>query len=193
MRVITGLARGHKLMTPEGVNTRPTTDRIKETLFNILAPYVMDSDFLDLFSGSGAIGIEALSRGARKAVFVEKDPKALAALKWNLSHTKLEQKAEVRPGNVQRVLEEPGREGAQFELIYLDPPYHEGYYEPVLRQIKEEKLLKKGGFIVAEQKGHTSIAPVEGLRIFRVKDCKNTILSFLALEEWIDNTSDLPW
>ena len=138
MRVITGLARGHKLMTPEGVNTRPTTDRIKETLFNILAPYVMDSDFLDLFSGSGAIGIEALSRGARKAVFVEKDPKALAALKWNLSHTKLEQKAEVRSGNVHRVLEELGRDGAQFDLIYLDPPYHEGYYEPVLRQIMQQ-------------------------------------------------------
>ncbi len=93
MRVIAGSARRLQLKTLDGIDTRPTTDRIKETLFNMIAPYIYDCMFLDLFSGSGGIGIEALSRGAREAVFVEKNPKAMACIKENLKFTKLENKA----------------------------------------------------------------------------------------------------
>ena len=93
MRVIAGSARRLQLKTLDGIDTRPTTDRIKETLFNMIAPYIYDCMFLDLFSGSGGIGIEALSRGAREAVFVEKNPKAMACIKENLKFTRLENKA----------------------------------------------------------------------------------------------------
>ena len=92
MRVIAGTAKRLQLKTLDGMDTRPTTDRIKETLFNMIAPSVFGSVFLDLFSGSGGIGIEALSRGAREAVFVEKNPKAMACIKENLKHTKLVEK-----------------------------------------------------------------------------------------------------
>ena len=93
MRVIAGKARSLRLKTIEGMNTRPTTDRIKETLFNMIQPSIADSRFLDLFAGSGGIGIEALSRGAREAVFVENNPKAMMCVKDNLKFTKLEGKA----------------------------------------------------------------------------------------------------
>ena len=92
MRVIAGSARRTQLKTLEGMDTRPTTDRIKETLFNMIAPYLYDSIFLDLFAGSGGIGIEALSRGAMEAVFVEKNPKAMACVKENLQKTHFERK-----------------------------------------------------------------------------------------------------
>ena len=93
MRVIAGSARSLKLKTLEGLDTRPTTDRIKETLFNIIGPTIYDSIFLDLFSGSGGIGIEALSRGAREAVFVENNPKAMRCIKDNLAFTRLGSRA----------------------------------------------------------------------------------------------------
>ena len=96
MRVIAGSAKSLRLKTLEGMGTRPTTDRIKETLFNIISPSIYDSIFLDLFSGSGGIGIEALSRGAREAVFVENNPKSMACIKENLKFTRLETKAAVR-------------------------------------------------------------------------------------------------
>lgn len=92
MRVIAGSARSLKLKTLEGIDTRPTTDRIKETLFNMIAPYLYDCEFLDLFAGSGGIGIEALSRGAKEAVFVEKNLKAMECIKENLKFTRLEKK-----------------------------------------------------------------------------------------------------
>ena len=93
MRVIAGSAKRLQLKTLDGMETRPTTDRIKETLFNMISPYIYDSIFLDLFSGSGGIGIEALSRGAKEAVFVEKNPRAMECIKENLKYTKLDKKA----------------------------------------------------------------------------------------------------
>ena len=104
MRVIAGSARHLKLKTIEGMGTRPTTDRIKETLFNMLSFYVEDSRFLDLFSGSGGIGIEALSRGAKQAVFVEQNKKAVACIKENLMHTHLNDKAVVMSKDVMTAL-----------------------------------------------------------------------------------------
>ena len=104
MRVIAGSARHLKLKTIEGMGTRPTTDRIKETLFNMLSFYVEDSRFLDLFSGSGGIGIEALSRGAKQAVFVEQNKKAVACIKENLTHTHLNDKAVVMSKDVMTAL-----------------------------------------------------------------------------------------
>ena len=104
MRVIAGSARSLKLKTLEGIDTRPTTDRIKETLFNMIAPYLYDCEFLDLFAGSGGIGIEALSRGAKEAVFVEQNKKAVACIKENLTHTHLSDKAVVMSKDVMTAL-----------------------------------------------------------------------------------------
>src|SRR5690606_30081935 len=118
MRVIGGRCRGMRLQSVPGTTTRPTADRGKESRFNILAPWLADARVLDLFAGTGALGIEALSRGAREAVFVERDPKALRVLRANLRHTKLEELAEVRAGDVARELIRLGRQGRSFDLVF---------------------------------------------------------------------------
>ena len=123
MRVIAGSARHLKLKTIEGMGTRPTTDRIKETLFNMLSFYVEESRFLDLFSGSGGIGIEALSRGASQAVFVEQNRKAAACIEENLNHTHLGEKAVVMSKDVMTALRILEDKKQAFDYIFMDPPY----------------------------------------------------------------------
>lgn len=149
MRVIAGSARRLQLKTLEGIETRPTTDRIKETLFNMLAPYLYDCIFLDLFAGSGGIGIEALSRGAMEAVFVEKNPKAMQCVKENLSHTRLERKGMTMTMDVMTALYKLEGE-KQFDYIFMDPPYGQELERRVLTYLSESKLLAPEGVIIVE-------------------------------------------
>lgn len=123
MRVIAGLAKGHKLAAPVGDTTRPPLDRQKEALFSILGDVVVDARVLDLFAGSASIGIEALSRGAENAVFVDVSADAAAAANANLAHTKLADKARVTRENVVTFLEREAVLGAVYDLIFLDPPF----------------------------------------------------------------------
>ena len=122
MRVIAGKARSLRLKTIEGMDTRPTTDRIKETLFNMLQPYLADCRFLDLFAGSGAIGIEALSRGAACCVFVESSPKAAGCIRDNLRFTHLDGQARVMTEDVLTAIRQLDGE-KPFDCIFMDPPY----------------------------------------------------------------------
>ncbi len=124
MRVIAGKARSLKLKTPEGLETRPTTDRIKETLFNMLQPWLPDSIFIDLFSGSGGIGIEALSRGARHAYFVENNKNAIACIQENLQFTKTMDDATILKQDVLSALS--GIHEKEADVIFIDPPYEQG-------------------------------------------------------------------
>ena len=149
MRVIAGSARRLQLKTLEGIETRPTTDRIKETLFNMLAPYLYDCIFLDLFAGSGGIGIEALSRGAMEAVYVEKNPKAMQCVKENLSHTHLERKGMTMTMDVMTALYKLEGE-KQFDYIFMDPPYGQELERRVLTYLSESKLLAPEGVIIIE-------------------------------------------
>ncbi len=149
MRVIAGTARRLKLKTLEGLETRPTTDRIKETLFNMIADGLFGCTFLDLFAGSGSIGIEALSRGAKRAVFVEKNPRALACVKENLAHTKLAGQAETMQTDALNALARlSGRE--LFDYIYMDPPYGKGLEKKALAFLADSSLLAEDGVIIIE-------------------------------------------
>ena len=130
MRVIAGSARSLKLKTLEGIETRPTTDRIKETLFNMISPQMYDCIFLDLFAGSGGIGIEALSRGAKEAVFVEKNPKAMECVKENLKFTRLEKKGLTLTKDVMNALYQLEGEKV-FDFVFMDPPYNMGFEKRV--------------------------------------------------------------
>ncbi|MEA5085186.1 MAG: 16S rRNA (guanine(966)-N(2))-methyltransferase RsmD [Lachnospiraceae bacterium] len=183
MRVISGKARGHKLVAPEGLDTRPTTDRIKETLFNIIAPDIYECEFLDLFSGSGSIGIEALSRGAKKVVFVDNGGKALEAIEYNLNHTKLSDSADIIRTEVLPAIRMLGSKNAKFDIIFMDPPYMAGLYKPTLMAILEANLLNNGGYIIAEHPANIDLPLVEGFKIVRTKDYKTTIMSFWTLED----------
>ena len=137
MRVIAGKARRLNLKTIPGIDTRPTTDRIKETLFNILQPELLECRFLDLFSGSGGIGIEALSRGASYAVFVEKNPKAAACIRENLAFTKLAEDGKLLNMDVLQALRSLEGKGV-FDIIFMDPPYNNELERQVLEYLKEE-------------------------------------------------------
>jgi len=147
MRVIAGTARSLPLKTPEGLDTRPTTDRIKETLFNMLQTKVGDCIFVDLFSGSGGIGIEALSRGARKAYFVEYDKKALTCIKDNLNFTKFTDRAMVINADVCSAID---RITDEADIIFMDPPYDSGLDTEVLRLLSNASCVTEDTLIIVE-------------------------------------------
>lgn len=159
MRVIAGSARRLLLKTPEGLDTRPTTDRIKETLFNMLMPHLPDAVFVDLFSGSGGIGIEALSRGARKAYFIENNQKAITCITDNLEHTHLTDKAVVLKQDVFAALRGSIKETA--DIIFLDPPYNQAYDRRVLELLQSASYVAEDTLIIIEAARDTSFAYVE--------------------------------
>ena len=148
MRVISGKARGVNLKTPEGVLTRPTIDRVKEAVFSIINFDIPASNVLDLFGGTGQLGIEALSRGAKSAVFVDQREDACKLIKENLKRTKLEQDAKVVRMDYLDYLK---RCKDKFDIIFLDPPYAEVFLENALKCITEIDILQSGGIIVAER------------------------------------------
>ena len=148
MRVISGKARGVTLMTPKGEHTRPTADRVKEALFSIIQFDLPGANVLDLFGGTGQLGIEALSRGAKRAVFVDAWEDACRLIKENLKRTKLETDADVVRCDYLQYL---NRCKDKFDIIILDPPYAEVFLENALKLITEIDILHSGGIIIAER------------------------------------------
>ncbi|MCM1494374.1 MAG: 16S rRNA (guanine(966)-N(2))-methyltransferase RsmD [Bacteroides sp.] len=182
MRVIAGTARSLQLKTVPGMDTRPTTDRIKETLFNILAPELPDCEFLDLFSGSGGIGIEALSRGANRAYFVDNSRKAVTIIRENLVHTRLESKGEILgcdAVSAVRVLEQ--RHGA-FDVIFMDPPYGKELEKQVLYALAGSSLAGPDTLLIIESDLETEFDYLDALpfvlhRIKKYKTNKHTFFT----------------
>lgn len=148
MRIITGSARGAKLKTPKGQDTRPTADRVKESMFNILGRMVEGRTVLDIFAGTGNLGLEALSRGAGSAVLVDKATAALIG--ENARHTHLDSKAEVIGADVYSALSRLSAQGRSFSLIFCDPPYHCGLWERALSSLDASGLLAYEGILVVE-------------------------------------------
>lgn len=176
MRVIAGKARSLKLLTPPGMDTRPTTDRTKETLFNILQPEIGGARFLDLFSGSGAIGIEALSRGAAFAVFVEKDRAAAECIRKNLAFTKLGDNGQILRKDVGAALKSLEK-GEPFDLIFMDPPYGRGLERQVLEYLAHSSLLAEEGTVVVEASLETTFDHVQdlGFQVIKIKKYKTNM------------------
>ena len=150
MRVISGTARGTKLKTLDEVTTRPTLDRVKESIFNIINNYIKDSVVLDLFSGSGALAIEALSRKAKKAIVCENNKLAVNIIQDNLKKTKLLDKCEIIYDDYINCLEKMKNQNNIFDIIFLDPPYGKGMGIKAIEKISEFKLLSKDGLIILE-------------------------------------------
>ena len=175
MRVIAGSAKRTNLKTIRGLATRPTTDRIKETLFNMIDPWICDCIFLDLFAGSGAIGIEALSRGAKKTVFIEKNPKAVSVIKENLITTKLSDRALILQGDVVSRIHSLSDEGP-FDYIFMDPPYNLDLEKRVLYAIDQayksgdQRLLSQDGVIIVEASIDTDLSFINELSFQMIKE-----------------------
>lgn len=169
MRVIAGTRRSLLLKTPDGNVTRPTTDRIKETLFNVLQTDVQDSIFVDLFSGSGAIGIEALSRGAKKAYFIEMNKEAISCIQDNIKFTKFTEQAVVLKQEVVSGLEfikEP------VDIIFMDPPYDQLLEKTILDKLSKTNILKEDSMIIVEASLKTEFDYLEELGFVVLKEKK---------------------
>lgn len=149
MRIISGEYKGRRLATPADYSIRPTSDKVKEALFSMLTDRIWDSRVLDLFSGTGNIGIEALSRGAAECVFADNSRESIRLIKENIVHCKAEEGAIVAPGDYKKVLMNQNK---PFDIIILDPPYDKGYLDDCFKIIEEEKLLKEDGVIIAEHR-----------------------------------------
>lgn len=174
MRVISGSARGRKLSAPDGLDTRPTTDRVKESIFNIISPYLPASNVLDLFAGSGAMGIEALSRASLNAVFVEQNEKALNVIKKNLVDTHLESRAEVIRTDAFSFLR---RTSTKFDIIFLDPPYNKGLLSTAMDDILRFSLLCDNGIVVAESEYGGELPSNKGFDLIKQAKYGKTIVS----------------
>jgi len=162
MRIIAGSRRSLPLKAVPGMGTRPTTDKTKETLFNCLQAETYGSYFLDLFAGSGQIGLEALSRGAEYSVFVEKERKALSILEDNISFTKFDKESKIIGKDVLFAITELEPK-YRFDIIFMDPPYDNGLEKEVLTRLKDSPLLKDNTVIVVEASLHTDFSYLDEL------------------------------
>lgn len=148
MRIIGGSARGTKLYTLEGENTRPTLDRVKESLFNIIQSDIPQSTFLDLFSGSGAIGLEAISRGAKKAILCDNSKSAVNVIKKNIEKTRFQDRVELYQMPFEEILN--GKINERLDIIYIDPPYKTDFAYKAIKIILEKNLVDEESIIIVE-------------------------------------------
>ena len=187
MRIIAGKFRSRQLKSIKGMVLRPTSDKLRETLFNVLAGLVADARFMDLFAGSGAVGIEALSRGASEAIFVEKHPPTAALIKKNLESLEIRKGARVVASDALKALErlatEPSAANARIDILFLDPPYVEKeQYKTVLAFLGDSNLLAENAVVIAEHQRSLDLAEtfgkLERVRVLRQGDAALTFYRF---------------
>ena len=183
MRVIAGTYRSRKLIAPAGEKTRPTSDRLRETLFNIVAPQVADSVWIDLFAGSGAVAIEALSRGARMVYLAEENAKAVRVIRQNLHSLKITEGFEIHEREVIQVLRLLDSSAVACDFCFLDPPYaHHGAYEQTLGFLSQSQLIVPHGIVIAEHDKHSDLEDRYGaLGRYRRLQQGDAVLSFYRL------------
>ncbi len=190
MRIIGGSAKGTKLKTPKGASVRPTADRVKEALFSIIAPRLPGSVFLDLFAGSGAVGIEALSRGAGECVFVENKKENTALIKENLSKTGLSKYSRVIFKDTKKAINILARQAFKADLIYLDPPYVSQEIPEVINQLLEMNIFNENSLTIVEH-SHRNVRWMEklatSLHFTAQKKYGDTCLTFIQV------SSPLSW
>lgn len=186
MRVVGGTARGTRLVAPKGLDVRPTLDRVRESLFNILAPHVEGARFLDLFAGTGAMGIEALSRGAASCVFVESDRRSLDAITHNLEAAKVGDRAHVcratLPGDWALVPTMPER----YDIVFADPPYAYRKYNELFGGLEKRLKPEMDGIFVLEHSSRTEVIfPQEVMTCYRHAVYGEAALSFFHLTHYV--------
>ena len=186
MRIIAGTAKGMRLKAPKGMNTRPTTDRVKESVFGILANDLIDAEVLDLFAGTGNLGLEALSRGAATAVFIDKQAQSIKVMMENAILTNLAGNAVICREDVMQALRRFQNNGKSFDLIFCDPPYNLGLGEKVLKLVDTTELLAAGGILILEMSRHENLpGGLKRIVAYRSEFYGETVVSFFTRQEEI--------
>ena len=183
MRIVSGCARGTALIPPPDSRTRPTADRIKEDLFNIIAPSVAGSYFLDLYSGTGQIGIEALSRGAARAVFIESDKRAVELIHKNIAKSKLGDATVIR-SDALRALRREDLSDQPFDIVFLDPPYEKDELSEVLQALTDSRQLRDEALIIAEQAVKAPAINTPDLHVYKLKQYSTSKLTFMRYTQY---------
>lgn len=180
MRIISGTSRGRRLATPKSQAIRPTSDRVKESIFNIIGELVEGKVVLDLFAGTGNLGIEALSRGAKRTLFVEKGRQAIRLIKRNLSQLGMEGQSEIIPKDVHRAIGILRERGESFDLILMDPPYGKGLISKTLTKLNSHRIYHEDSILVIEHDRRESLPnSTGGWNLIRQQRVGDTIISFL--------------
>lgn len=184
LRVISGKVRGLKLDTPKNQDVRPTTDRVKESLFNMINPYIRESNVLDLFAGTGSLGIECLSRGAKNCVFVDKSRESINIVKSNVKKARVENESTILNIDFKDAVKRLSTQNQKFDVIFMDPPYYENMFIDCLKSIDELNLLHEDGIIVVEHDTKDQFEETIG-RLVKTRDKKygNTTMTFYKWEE----------
>jgi len=181
MRIISGDSKGRKLATPKDLSLRPTSDRVKESIFNILRGQIEGGTVLDLFAGTGNLGIEALSRGAKEVTFVEKGKQALRLIQKNLEQFGMEERSEVLPTDANRAIEILKERGKAFDLIFMDPPYEQGLIERTLMKLNSHPIYHKDSVLVVEHHRRERLSSaVKGWNLIRQRRIGETVISLLT-------------
>jgi 16S rRNA (guanine(966)-N(2))-methyltransferase RsmD len=181
MRIVAGKYKGRLLRTVRGQDVRPTSDRLRETLFNVLAPRIAESRFLDLCAGSGAVGIEALSRGCAHVTLVERSRPACSVIRGNLESLSIGAgAADVMCSGAVQALKRLAQMGSQFDIVFFDPPYASGIYDTVLTLIATEQLLADNGIVVVEHRAKTPpVSELPGIELYRQIKQGESALTFM--------------
>jgi 16S rRNA (guanine(966)-N(2))-methyltransferase RsmD len=184
MRIISGTSKGRKLVTPRSQSLRPTSDRVKESIFNILRVEMEGKVVLDLFAGTGNLGIEALSRGAKKAIFVEKGRQAIRLIQRNLTQLGLEERSEILPKDANRAIGILKQRGESFDLILMDPPYEKGLIQKTLMKLSLHPIYHKDSILVIEHNRREPLPDtMAGWNLIRQRWIGDTLISFLTPRE----------
>ncbi|MUK89550.1 16S rRNA (guanine(966)-N(2))-methyltransferase RsmD [Ornithinibacillus sp. L9] len=176
MRVVAGIHKGRQLKAVPGKSTRPTTDKVKEAVFQVMGPFFDGGICLDLFAGSGSLGIEAISRGMNRCIFIDKHPKAIQTIKENVRSLKIDESIEVFRADAYRALKAAAKRELTFKLIFLDPPYGKVDYEELLNEIVNHQLIETNGIIYCEHDPAETISfSLESFRLVKQVNYSGTI------------------
>ncbi|BCU82169.1 methyltransferase [Polycladomyces abyssicola] len=177
MRIIAGTARGLRLKMVPGKHVRPTADRVKESLFHIIGPFFDGGWVLDLFAGTGALGLEALSRGMDRAVFVDRHRLSVETIRANVQLAGFEKQSEIYQRDARAAIRVLARRGIRFQFVFVDPPYREGLHVPVLKQLAVTSILEKNGMVVVESASDQELPKaVEELHVTRELEYGDTVI-----------------
>lgn len=180
MRIITGKARGLKLTVPKNMDVRPTADRVKESLFNIIGTKIIGARVLDMFAGTGNLGLESWSRGAAAVTFVDESRESLRLVQSNIVKCRAEADVQVLKGSAVNIIEHLHHQGLKFDFAFCDPPYNKGWVQKVLQKMEHFQVLEDGGYLIIEHSKHDEIGVLAAcFELVRQEHYGETLLSFI--------------